>query len=418
MREITLSHKLERDNLLTEKYIPRDLLKKAKESISQKIVKVIVGPRRAGKSVFSLQLLRELDFAYLNFDDERILATKDYDEIIKGIKEVYGNVKYILFDEIQNLQKWELFINRLHRRGYNLILTGSNSRLLSRELSAHLTGRHIQYQILPFSFNEFLKAKRVDAKDFSQGKEDQGRILFYLDEYLKTGGFPEVVLTEVNRNDYLRILVDSVILKDVVKRYNIRYTQKLYELALYLINNHSQEFSSTKLKNILGLGSIHTVENYISYLEEAFVVFRVKRFSFKFKEQIQAPQKVYAYDTGVINAVKFKLSLETGKLLENLVAVELIRRGEDFYYYKNPRGWEVDFVLKKGMKASQLIQVCYELRYPEARKREHKALIKASSDLGCNNLMVITWDEEGEINYKDKLIKYLPLWKWLYGKGA
>jgi hypothetical protein len=413
MKDTILTHKFERDEFLKADYVPRENIEKARENVSNNLVKVIVGPRRAGKSVFSIQILKGLDFAYLNLDDERILSIKDYDEIIKGLREVYGETKYILFDEIQNLEGWELFVNRLQRKGYNLIITGSNSRLLSKELATHLTGRYIQFQIFPFSFSEFLKAKGIALDETVKLKEKQGMILYYLNEYLTMGGFPEIVLKNVNLKDYLKFLVDSVLFKDVVRRYNLRYSRKLYDLAVYLINNHSMEFSSTKLKNILSFRSVHTVDNYISYLEEAFLNFTLKRFSFKMKEQIKAPRKVYAYDTGVINVFKFKISQDAGKLMENVVALELLRRGEEFYYFRNSRGQEIDFVLKRGIEIPQLIQVCYDIKDIPVRERECKSLQKVAPELNCKDLLVITWDYEGKESYGEYLIEFIPLWKWL-----
>lgn len=416
MKEIILSHKFERDSFLKENYVLRDGIEKARENISNKLIKVVVGPRRAGKSVFSIQILKGLDFAYLNLDDERVLSIKNYDEIIKGLTEVYGETKCILFDEIQNLEGWELFVNRLQRKGYNLIITGSNSRLLSKELATHLTGRYIQFQILPFSFSEFLKARGVTLDETLELKEKQGMILYYLNEYLIEGGFPEIVVKNVVAKDYIKFLIDSVLFKDVVRRYNIRYSRHLYDLAVYLINNHSMEFSSTKLKNILGFKSVHTIDDYISYLEEAFLSFSLKRFSFKMKEQIKAPRKAYAYDPGVINVFKFKISQDTGKLMENVVALELLRRGEEFYYFRNSRGQEIDFVLKKGIKISELIQVCYDIKDITVKERECKSLQKVASELGCQNLFVITWEYEGSEKYGEYLIEFIPLWKWLIFK--
>ena len=408
-----LTHQLERDNLVSGNYVPREGLKEAKNAVFNDLIKVIVGPRRAGKSIFSVQLLKKTDFAYVNFDDERIASVQNYDEILKGLKEVYGETKHVLFDEIQNLSRWELFVNRLQRAGYNLILTGSNSRLLSTELATHLTGRHLPFQILPFSFKEFLRARKVAVDETTELKERQGLMLHYLDDYMKTGGYPEVVLKKVESPDYLRLLVESVLFKDVAKRFNIRFSKKMYDLALYLISNHSTEISSSKLKNILGFRSVHTVENYLGYLEEAFVVFTVRRFSFKLKEQLRAPRKVYAYDNGVINAYKFKISPDTGRLMENLVAVELLRRGTEYYYFRNSRGAEVDFVVKEGGKISALVQVCYDVRAREAEDRECRSLVKGSAELNCKNLIVITWDDEREEKRKDLIIRFIPLWKWL-----
>jgi len=290
MRELILSHKYERDQLLKGNYIPRTLLKEAKRSIGKNIIKVIVGPRRAGKSIFSLQLLQNSNFAYINFDDERLADIKDYDLIMKGIKEVYGETKYLLFDEIQNLNRWELFVNRLSRRGYNLIITGSNSRLLSKELATHLTGRYIEFHIYPFSFAEFLKARKIDYRDADSLKEIEGKVLNVLNDYLLIGGFPEVIIKSLEPKNYLTSLFEGVLFKDVVKRYNVRYAKSLYDLALYLASNFACEFSFTKLKDILVFKSVHTVQNYVKYLEEAFLFFSLTRFSYKLSRFRGIPQ--------------------------------------------------------------------------------------------------------------------------------
>ncbi|OQX51519.1 MAG: hypothetical protein B5M53_10935 [Candidatus Cloacimonas sp. 4484_209] len=413
IRKLILSHKYERDQLLKNNYISRTLHKKAKRSIGKNIIKVIIGPRRAGKSIFSLQLLKNTNFAYINFDDERLIDIKDYDLIIKGVKEVYGDTKYLLFDEIQNLNKWELFVNRLHRRGYNLIITGSNSRLLSKELATHLTGRYTEFHIYPFSFLEFLKAKKIDYKEVPILKEREGKILNLLNDYLLTGGFPEVVIKSLEPKNYLTSLFEGVLFKDVVNRYNIRYSRNLYNLSLYLVSNFANEFSFTKLKNILELKSVHTVQNYVQYLKEAFLFFSLSRFSYKLKEQLKTPQKTYVYDTGLATALRFGTSPDYGRMVENIVAIELLRREKEIYYYKDKNGSEVDFVVKEGFRISELIQVCYDISSPVAERRELKSLIKAQKLLNVENLRIITWDVEKEQIYKGVKILFIPLWKYL-----
>jgi hypothetical protein len=351
-------------------------------------------------------MLEGLNFAYLNFDDERLVSTSDYDELLKAIRQVYGETKLILFDEIQNLPQWELFINRLHRRGFNVILTGSNAHLLSRELSTHLTGRYIQFQIFPFSFLEFLRAKEFAMDEALELKERQGLLLGHLDGYLDKGGYPEIVVKDLDVKNYLTTLFESVLFKDIAKRYSVRYTKKLSDLAHYLITNHSNEFSYTKLKNILEFRSVHTVENYTEYLTEAFLMFSVDRFSFKLKEQMRSPKKVYAYDTGVINAVKLKTGKDIGRLMENLVAIELTRRGVEFYYYRSVNGKEVDFLIKRGPRVNELIQVCYDI--------DHHA--KAGKAIGCDHLTILTWDYKAEEKYSGERVNFLPLWKWLISR--
>lgn len=413
MKEIVLSHRAERDELLKMRYVKREGLANARKSMKNNLIKVIVGPRRAGKSVFAIQMLTGLDFAYLNFDDERLLGISDYDDLLKAIRQVYGETKYILFDEIQNLHKWELFVNRLNRKGFNLVITGSNSRLLSRELATHLTGRHQLFQILTFSFSEFLGARDFAIDETLDMKERQGTLLNLLNKYLNTGGYPEVLFKDIDPKSYIATLFESILFKDIVKRYNVRYARKLYDLGLYLITNHSNEFSYTRLKNALDFKSVHTVENYTHYLNEVFMIFNIERFSHKVKEQVRSPRKVYAYDTGVINAVKFKTTPDTGRLIENMAAIELLRRGKEFYYYKTGDGKEVDFAVREGLKVSQLLQVCYGIDDYKTKKREVSALVKAANETGCDNLTVITWDFEAKEASSGKEIHYLPLWKWL-----
>lgn len=418
IKNIILQHKLEQEKLLSKNYISREKLNFAKKFLDTDLIKVITGPRRVGKSVFSILLLKNKKFAYLNFDDENLLKLKDYDEIVKTISEVYPESKYILFDEIQNLEKWEFFVNKLQRRGYNLILTGSNAKLLSKELGTVLTGRYVPIEIFPFSFKEFLAGKNFEIKkEYFETPETKGRILNYLDSYLKNGGFPEVVVKNLEAETYLETLFDAILLKDVVKRYGVRFSQKIYDLATYLVNNFSSEFSFTKLKNILNFRSTNTVQNYLKYLEEAYLVFSLDRFSFKAKEQIRSPRKIYLIDNGFILAKSFQFSQNIGKLMENLVFVEILRRGcepnKNIFYYKTRNKREIDFVLKEGLKIKKLIQVCYEINDLEAEKRELKSLLEASEELKCDDLSIISWDYEITKEFKGKKIKFIPLYKWL-----
>lgn len=418
IKDIVLQHKLEKERILSKRYIWREKFDWAEKFLESDLIKVITGIRRAGKSVFSFLLLKNKEFAYLNFDDENLLKVKNYDEIIKTIFEVYSKPDFILFDEIQNLENWELFVNKLQRRGHNLILTGSNARLLSKELGTVLTGRYVPIEIFPFSFREFLRAKDFELKEEYFGvPETKGNILNYLDEYLKKGGFPEVVVKNLDPETYLETLFDAILLKDVVKRYRVRFSQKLYDLATYLISNFSSEFSFNKLRNILEFRSTNTVQNYLDYLKEAYLVLSLNRFSFKAKEQVRSPRKIYLVDNGFILAKSFQFSQNIGKLMENLVLVELLRRGqklnENVFYYKTKNRKEIDFVLKEGTKIKNLIQVCYGIGDKEVKDREVKSLIEASRELKCERLLLITQDFEGEEKGKGKKVEFIPLWKWL-----
>jgi len=419
MKDVILSQKGDRDELLSQNFIPREGMEEFLSVLMQDIIKVVVGPRRAGKSIFALQALKGKDFAYINFDDERIKKVTDYDEIIKGLRQVYGNTKTWLFDEIQNIPDWELFVNRLHRSGINLIITGSNSRLLSKELASHLTGRHFQFQLLPFSFREFLAAKGVSTDQQFGTKQAQGDILRHVSEYLRSGGYPEVVVKGIDHTWYLKTLFDSILLKDIVQRYRIRNVQGLKDLGLYLLTNHSglspelQSSSYNNLASILGFKSVATLEKYISYFDEAFLVFVITRFTYKMRQQIKSPKKFYAYDAGMADAVKFKVTESFGGFLENAVAIELRRRRAEFYYYRTENNKEVDFVVRNDLKITELIQVTYDMSHPKTKKREISALIKAAKELRCNSLKIITWDTEEKVDENGQTIQMMPISKWL-----
>lgn len=422
LRNAVLQQKKEKEKLLAKKYIKRESLDFARKFLNTDIIKIITGPRRAGKSVFALLLLRDVNFAYINFDDENLLKVKNYDEILEVLFEVYPDTKIIFFDEIQNLVNWEIFVNKLQRRGYNLILTGSNAKLLSKELAANLTGRHISIEVFPFSFREFLSAKNYNIeKESINLPENKGRILSYLDEYLKNGGFPEVVVKNLEPRDYLETLFDAILFKDIVKRYRVRFAQKLYDLAVYLASNFSGEFSYSKLRNILEFNSTKTLQDYLGYIEETYLFFSLNRFSFKLKEQLKASKKIYLIDNGFIEAKAFQNSQNTGKLMENLIFIEILRRGYhpniNIFSYKTKNNKEIDFAVKEEIKVKKLIQACFRLDIAETRKREQQALIEAGNELNCTDLEIITWDNEEIEKIKDKEIKYVPLWKWLLQKS-
>ena len=420
MRKIVLRQKFEKEHLLELEYVEREKLEPAKKWINSDLVKVILGPRRAGKSVFAFMLLRNSQFMYLNFDDEALLrfSPVDTDELIKELHSVYGNVKTILFDEIQNLPNWELFVNRLHRLGYNLIITGSNAKLLSKELSTILTGRHIPIEIMPFNFKEFLKAKKfkIDYESVAVPQK-RGELLNLISNYLTYGGFPEIVIKGFDPKEYLSILFDSVLFKDIVKRYKVRHSGIISDLASYLVNNFSNYYTLRKLQKALLFGSVSTVEKYIDYLKEAYLIAQLKRFSYKVKKRIKSPKKIYVIDNGYIYAKAIRYSPDKGRLIENFVFTELLKRGfkanTDLFYYKTRNGREIDFVVKKDLSITKLIQVSYEIANINTLDREIKSLIEASDELKANNLVILTWDTERTIEKKGKTIQLIPIWKWI-----
>jgi len=411
LKNILILQKREFQNRINELYIDRKVnLKK----LNAPLIKIIVGPRRAGKSFFALHFLSELNnFGYVNFDDEQLVKLKDYDSLVEAVNSVYKNPKNLLFDEIQNLENCELFVNRLARQGFNLIITGSNSKLLSKELATHLTGRHFLINLFPFSFREYL--------DLFEKELTTNEIKNKFDNYVFEGGYPEPKLKKINNKDYLVSLFDSIIYKDIVRRYNIRNPNKINDLAYYLMSNISNEYSFNSLKKLTNIESSHTVEKYLGYLEESFIFFSVKRFSYKVKEQLSSIKKIYCIDNGFISSKSFKISPDYGRLYENIVAIKLKKSELDneisFYYWKNQQQEEVDFVVKKGLKVDRLIQVCYDINNLNTNQREIKALISASKELQCKNLLVITKDDEKEESFEwfgiSRKIKFVPLWKWL-----
>ncbi|MFH1510283.1 MAG: ATP-binding protein [Candidatus Woesearchaeota archaeon] len=414
IKDVLILQKREAESKLAELYIERSIdIKK----LDNPLIKVIIGPRRVGKSFSALHFLgKQKGFGYVNFDDEKLVYVKDYDEIISAMNDVYNNPKHILLDEIQNLQNWELFANRMQRQGYDVIITGSNSRLLSKELATHLTGRHVLINILPFSFKEYTK---VENKALTTSE-----IKTKLDNYVLQGGYPEPCVKHLDYTDYLSTLFSSVIYKDIVKRYKIRFAQGLEEMAFYLLSNIASEYSYHSLSKMTKIQSVHTVKKYLGYLEEAFLFFSLGRFSYKVKEQLSSNKKVYCIDNGFIYSKAFKLSPDTGKLYENVVAIELkkeeLNNKYTLYYWKNIQQEEVDFVIKEGTKVKQLIQVCVDMQNSLTKKRELRALVKAGNELRCSNLLVVTEDYETEEEFEwfgiKAKVKMIPLWKWLLGK--
>lgn len=379
----------------------------------------IIGVRRSGKSICSTLILQGKKYGYINFDDERIINIKpeELDQVLQAFYELYGSdLEYIILDEIQNVEKWELFTNRL-RRTKKVIVTGSNSKLLSGELATHLTGRYLDFTLYPFSFEEFLELQDIKPikEDFYSTKKIS-EIKGKLRSYISLGGFPEAY--KFGKTMLIKTYED-IIQKDILLRYKIKNKATFKELAKYLVSNFSNEITYTKLKDVTSIKNVHTIKNYVSYLSTACLVIILERFSFKLKNQTIAPKKIYCIDTGIINSVAFKFSEDFGRIMENVVVVDLFRRKSywtpdaEVYYWKDHQQQEVDFVIKKGLKVEQLIQVTSISERNELKKQECASLVKASDELHCKNLLVITWDYESKETIDGKEIEFIPLWKWL-----
>lgn len=410
LRDVLLLQKRELVNRLKERYVERNVNER---KLDNDLIKVIIGPRRAGKSFLAMKLISRLGrFGYVNFDDERLAQIDDYDELVTALDTLYENPKHLLLDEIQNLPDWELFANRLQRQGYDLTITGSNAHLLSSELATHLTGRHVQIVLFPFSFSEYLRAIGEELTAMEKVEA--------LRRYSEDGGYPEPMLKNLDRRDYLSTLLRSILYKDIVVRHHIRSPQGLEDLATYLMSNVAQEYSLNRLKKLTHFKSVHTVDKYLRHLEEALLFFSVRRFSYKVRNQVSTNRKVYCTDNGLVSSTSFRFSSDLGKLYENLVAVDLrktqLEGGLEFYFWKSPQQEEVDFVIKQGLRITELIQVCVDTTGSKTRDREIRALLKASRALNCDNMLILTEnverDEEARWHDLQGKIRFVPLWKW------
>lgn len=411
MKNIVLKQRAERDDLASRPYYTRKHIQDIAPFLESSVPKLITGPRRAGKSVYAMQILSDKNYAYLNLDDTLLLGAFDEDSVMQALGEVYPGYEYLLLDEVQNLHSWDAWVAKLYRRGVNLVITGSNANLLSSEMATLLTGRYLEIQILPFSMEETLNYRGAPIN--AELPDERARLALEMDDYLKKGGYPEIVKNREIEQAYLSAMFDSIILKDVAQRHKIRKITELYDLADYLISNYSNPLSYNEIAKELSLGSVTTVKKFCGYLAEPYLFFYLPRYDNKLKEMKKAPRKVYVIDNGFIYTRSFELSSNNGRQLENMVFIELLRRGFDLkkslFYYRTSNDKEVDFVTRDGRKVTSLIQVSYDISKTKTRERELDALVKASEELKCDNLLLITWDQNEEVNYKGKMISILSV---------
>jgi len=415
LKTIVSQQREERDLLLNKEYQKRISKIENINFLQSSLIKLITGPRRAGKSVYALQLLKDQNFAYLNFDDELLLNHFDENELMQQLLEIYPNFHFLLLDEIQNLPNWDIWVGKLYRRGVNLVITGSNANLLSSEMATALTGRYLQINIFPFNFSEITGYNHVDIK--WDTPNEKATLMQQMNDYLQFGGFPETIKQRSITRNYLSSLFDSILLKDITKRYKVRNSNELYNLANYLLINFCNHLSINQLTEDLALGSVHTAKKFCNYLSEPYLFFFLPRFNTKLKLMQKAPKKIYIVDNGFLFARSFELSKNLGRLLENLVFVELVRQGYitgmTLFYYRTRNDKEIDFVCRIGHQVSCLIQVSYDISNTKTQKREISALLEASKELNCNNLIILTYDTEQTIQHKDVEIRVISVWKWL-----
>lgn len=385
--------------------------------LESNLAQVIVGVRRCGKSTLCFNVIKKsgLKFAYVNFDDERLssISASDLNDVLECLYKIYGEFDHLFIDEIQNIDEWYLFVNRLLRTKMRILITGSNAKLLSGELATHLTGRYMETELYPFSFSEYC-SYRNQSTAFGTTKE-KGILRSVFDDYLHDGGFPE--LQAVGRKQmYISSLVKSIVSKDIEKRYNIRYKAAFEQMTNHILNVSPVKLNYSEMQKQFGLKSIHTAENYCRYLKNAYLVCGLSKYSEKSKLRIR-DEKAYVVDVALMNNRENTFAGENlGWRLETIVYLELLRRYRpleyDLYYFNETSG-EADFLVSKGNAVSQIIQVCYDISNTKTLSREVRGLLLASEKTKCNELLIITDHDEREIEEKGKKIKVIPAYSWL-----
>lgn len=383
------------------------------------LAQVVIGVRRSGKSTLCHKVLLEhrVKYGYANFDDDRLanLKVEDLNTILSCIYQIYGtDIQYIFLDEVQDVEGWHLFVNRLLRTNLHVVVTGSNAKLLSGELATHLTGRYNEIHLFPFSFQEYCAFHHIDMDGITTKAEAEKKRAFM--DYIMVGGFPEIQNLR-NKRGYVQSLLEAIVTKDIQQRFNIRNTDALRKIANHLINNACMEVNYDDIAQLLGITD-QTVKKYVDYLRQAFLVQLLTKHSFKSKERIRNA-KAYIIDPGLQNNRDNSFAAENiGWRLENVVYIELLRRCAndflDIYYYKaTPRSKEVDFVVCNQNKAVELIQVAYDIDKEKTFDRETSSLLKASVALNCDKLTLIAFSETREIEIGDRHIQIYSAKDWL-----
>lgn len=411
MKTIILNQRRERDELMSRPYLMRRSNQDTDLLLSSSLIKLITGPRRVGKSTQALLMLRDKNFAYLNFDNYSLLDAWDANLVMRMLDDVYPGYEYILLDEVQNLDGWDLWVSELYRLGKNLVITGSNARMLSSEMATVLTGKYLQLEMLPFSLEEFFDWNKLDLHCLNP--EDKTNSLVLADDYLRNGGYPEVVASRQMTRSYLDTLFDSIVWKDVAKRHNVRNVTDLNNLAMYLVSNFCNPVSANDLTTELGFSSVNTTRKYMDYLHEPYLFYYLSRYNNKLKLMKKAPRKVYVVDNGFVTSKAFSLSDNLGRLLENQVFIELVRRGYDvertMFYYRSRNDKEVDFVLCKEAHIERLVQVCYDMSNPKTEKREVDSIVECAGELKCSNLVIVTNNDKRTIEKDGYKIDVVPI---------
>jgi|SRR3989344_200461 len=360
---------------------------------------VLSGIRRCGKSTLLRQLMKKVNgFYYFNFEDSRAIdfEVKDFEKLDQIFYEDYKEQNYYFFDEIQNIPQWEIFVRRLVDLKKHIVITGSNASLLSKELGTKLTGRHLTHELFPFSFTEFLKIIKKEASITS------------FEEYLNEGGFADYL--KLKRPNVLQELLNDILARDIAIRYKIRNQKTLKELAVYLLTNIGKQFTYNSIKRNFKLGSINSVISFISYFEDTYMIFTISRFDYSLKKMIVNPKKVYSIDNGFTLKNSASFFDDRGRLLENLVFINLRKKSKEIFYFQENN--ECDFLIREGTKIVKALQVCYEVN-EDSKDREIKGLIDALKKFNLKDGAILTYNQEDNLEIENKKIKLIPVWKWL-----
>jgi len=400
-------------------FYPRELISKI-DTRSKEVVD-IVGPRRSGKSTLLKLIIRNIlqskDFLYINFEDPFFIQNREA-QVIEALLDTYTeyfekNLRFVFFDEIQNIENWENSIRKLRDgTNYKIFLSGSSSKLFSRELSSLLTGRHLSYELLPLNFREYLVFQDLEISDKKTFVLHKTAIEKEFKQYLKTGGFPEIAITK--NEELLKQYYHDILDRDIIRRHEIRQKDILEEMASFLISNSAKLYSIASLKKTWNI-SYDLASAYLEYFKEAFLFYELPQFSWSLKSQSKTLKKIYALDTGLANTVSFRFSHDLGGMLENCVFLHLKQMYDEVYYFKTRNHREVDFLVKSGQKVSNLIQVCADMTDDKTKVREVRALSEAMEELELQESTILTASEHDEIKSEGKTIRVMPVYEWVFG---
>jgi uncharacterized protein len=391
-------------------FFSRSLAQEIERFAKDPSVIILSGIRRSGKSTIQ-RALQKGDY-FFNFDDDRLIRfrVEDFQMLLEVFVELFGDQSIFYFDEIQNVKGWERFIRRLYDQGKKIYITGSNAKLLSKELGTHLTGRYVQFEVYPLSFQEILQHKMPDLiskKAFSTS--DVALIQRHFSDYFQNGGIPDYV--KFGKTEYLKDLLEGILYRDIIARYKLKDEKDLREVVYYLSSNIGKGFSYTNVGEAIGIASPHTIRKYCDYLERCYLFFFVNRYSHSLQKQIQGPKKCYMIDPALIRMTGFRASEDRGRILENIVFLHLKMQRKEIYFHKDQK--ECDFLIRQGRRITQAIQVTMNLSDEKTKEREIAGLIEAMKAYRLQEGLIITESEEDVFQIEEMKISVFPVWKLL-----